>query len=94
MVSPLGLLVFVLDEALTSGEGVTVSPQGRVSAAHARPCGWLPDGRFVFVRRSAAQPRRSAQSEVSDATVIGRSRSERSVRAAERQLWSSTITDQ
>jgi len=56
------------------GEAVTVSPQGRVSSgARTTPAGWLPDGRFVFVRQISSSASVEVRSpEVSDATVIGR----------------------
>jgi hypothetical protein len=56
------------------GEAITVSPRARVSSgARTTPAGWLPDGRFVFVRQiSGLATVEVRDPEVNNATVIGR----------------------
>jgi hypothetical protein len=58
------------------GEAVTVSPQGRVSSGERTfPVGWLPDGRFVFIRQPFGTVTTTVEVRdpwVASATVVGR----------------------
>jgi hypothetical protein len=58
------------------GEAVTVSPQGRVSSGERTfPVGWLPDGRFVFLRQPSGTVTTTIEVRdpwVASATVVGR----------------------
>jgi len=55
------------------GEAVTASATARVSSGpRTTPAGWLPDGRFVFVRQSAASTVEVRDPARSDATVLGK----------------------
>jgi hypothetical protein len=75
-VSPLGYWAsFSTSVPDFAGEAITVSPQARISSgARTFPVGWLPDGRFVFLRQPDGQV---GSVEVRDAwsasaTVLGR----------------------
>ena len=74
-VSPLGYWAsFSTSVPDHPGEAITVSPHGQVSSGErTTPAGWLPDGRFVFVRQiSGSGTVEVRDPEVTNATVIGR----------------------
>ena len=55
------------------GEAITLSPTQRVtSGPRTFPAGWLPDGRFVFIRQGAVTTVEARDPGRSDATVLGR----------------------
>ena len=55
------------------GEAITLSPTQRVSSGpRTFPAGWLPDGRFIFIRQGAVTTVEARDPARSDATVLGR----------------------